>query len=64
MSPNAGGEVAGFTANEYSRAHGAQINIGDGDPYLTYDLSLRCAVRIPFRLFVPNKNVSEKTGAS
>ncbi len=27
----------GVSANEYSRAHGAQINWGDPTPYLTYD---------------------------
>ncbi len=41
MSPNAGeggeGVVAGSQpANEYSCAHGAQINFGDLTPYLTY----------------------------
>jgi hypothetical protein len=38
MSPNAGGGGGcGFLANEYSCAHGAQINFGDLTPYLTYD---------------------------
>jgi hypothetical protein len=38
MSPNAGGwGVTGVSANEYSCAHGAQINFGDLTPYLTYD---------------------------
>ncbi len=37
MNPNAGGwERCGASANEYSCAHGAQINIGDLTPYLTY----------------------------
>jgi hypothetical protein len=41
MSPNAGGRgwgVAGcgVSANEYSCAHGAQINLADLTPYLTY----------------------------
>jgi hypothetical protein len=35
MSPNAGG-CCGVSANEYSCAHGAQINFGDLTPYLTY----------------------------
>ncbi len=37
MSPNAGmwgGGGCGFSANEYSCAHGAQINFGDLTPYL------------------------------
>jgi hypothetical protein len=29
----------GVSANEYSFAHGSQINFGDLTPYLTYDLS-------------------------
>jgi hypothetical protein len=40
MSPNAeegGGGSVGVSANEYSCAHGAQINFGDLTPYLTYD---------------------------
>jgi hypothetical protein len=39
MCPNAGGGggVAGISANEYSCAHGAQINFGDLTPYLTYE---------------------------
>ncbi len=37
MSPNAGGGGScGVSANEYSCAHGAQINFGDPTPYLTY----------------------------
>ena len=39
MSPNAGGRGGGggcrVSANEYSWAHGAQINFGDQTPYLT-----------------------------
>ncbi len=36
MSPNAGGwGFCGVSANEYSCAHGAQINFGDLTPYLT-----------------------------
>jgi hypothetical protein len=39
-SPNAGGEGGGgggeISAIEYHCAHGAQINIGDLTPYLTY----------------------------
>jgi hypothetical protein len=31
-----GGGGCGFSANEYSFAHGAQINFGDLTPYLTY----------------------------
>ncbi len=31
-----GGEDCGASANEYSCAHGAQINFGDLTPYLTY----------------------------
>ncbi len=31
-----GGGCCGVSANEYSRAHGAQINFGDLTPYLTY----------------------------
>jgi hypothetical protein len=33
MSQNVG---CGASANEYSCAHGAQINFGDLTPYLTY----------------------------
>jgi hypothetical protein len=37
MSPNAGGAGGcGVSANEYSCAHGANINFGDLTPYLTY----------------------------
>ncbi len=36
MSPNAGEGGSGASANEYSCAHGAQINFGDVTPYLTY----------------------------
>ncbi len=39
MSPNAGeggGGVGAVTANDYSCAHGAQINFGDLTPYLTF----------------------------
>jgi hypothetical protein len=44
MSPNAGGwGVAGVSANEYSCAHGAQINFGDLTPYLTYDCTFLSA---------------------
>ncbi len=42
MRPNAGrgGWVGcGISANEYSCAHGALINLGDLIPYLTYSLS-------------------------
>ncbi len=37
MSPNAGGVVVAgsLSANEYSCAHGAQMNVGDLPPYLT-----------------------------
>jgi hypothetical protein len=39
MCPNAGGGGScGVSANEYSCAHGAQINFGDPTPYLTYDI--------------------------
>ncbi len=38
MSPNAGGG-GGASANEYSYAHGAQINFGDLTPYFTYALA-------------------------
>jgi hypothetical protein len=39
MSPNAGGGGrCGISANEYSCAHGAQINFGDLTPYLTYNI--------------------------
>ncbi len=41
MSPNAGG-IRGLAANEYSCAHGAQINFGDLTPYLTYELYSTC----------------------
>ncbi len=34
MSLNAAGGVGGCWANEYSCAHGAQINLGDLTPYL------------------------------
>jgi hypothetical protein len=42
MSPNSGGGGCGISANEYSCAHGAQINFGDLTSYLTYanDFSL------------------------
>jgi hypothetical protein len=36
MSPNAGEGGCGVSANEYSCAHGAQINFGDVTPYLIY----------------------------
>ncbi len=40
MSPNAGGSAGSqLSANEYSCAHGAQINFGDLTPYLTYALN-------------------------
>jgi hypothetical protein len=32
-----GGGGCGISVNEYSSAHGAQINFGDITPYLTYD---------------------------
>ncbi len=32
-----GGVACAVSANEYSCAHGAQINFGDLTPYLTYD---------------------------
>jgi hypothetical protein len=38
MIPNAGGGSCGISANEYSCAHGAQINFEDQTPYLTYDV--------------------------
>jgi hypothetical protein len=38
IAPNAGGGGCGVSTNEYSCAHGAQINFGDLTPYLTYDL--------------------------
>jgi hypothetical protein len=41
MSPNAGGwggGGCGVSANGYNCAHGAQINVGDLTPYLTYAL--------------------------
>ncbi len=43
MSPNAGGggKFFGVSANEYSCAHGAQINFGDLTPYLTDDRKWR-----------------------
>ncbi len=34
--PKCGGGGCGISANEYSCAHGAQINFGDLTPYLTY----------------------------
>jgi hypothetical protein len=36
MSPNAGEGDCGVSANEYSCAHGAQINFGYPTPYLPY----------------------------
>ncbi len=36
VSPNVGGWVCGVSANEYSCAHGAQINVEALTPYLTY----------------------------
>ncbi len=43
-----GGEVAGVSANEYSCAHGAQLNFGDLTPYLTYavDISFKNEVTV------------------
>ncbi len=44
MSPNAGGwgdGGGGVPANEYSCAHGAQINFRDLTPYLTYEAGKR-----------------------
>ncbi len=38
--PKCGGWICGVSANEYSCAHGAQINFGDLTPYLTYDFIL------------------------
>ncbi len=38
-----GGRACGISANEYSCAHGAQINLGDiTPPYLTYDSEYPC----------------------
>ena len=37
MSPNAGKWWCGLSANEYSCAHGVQINFGGLTPYLAYD---------------------------
>ncbi len=47
MSPNAGGRGGcGVSANEeYSCAHGTQINSGDRTPYLTYDWTASCLKR-------------------
>jgi hypothetical protein len=39
ISPNAG-DGGGVSADEYSCAHGAQINFGDLTPYLTYGFDL------------------------
>jgi hypothetical protein len=47
--------VAGFSANEYSCAHGAQINFGDLTPYLTY------ALYVPLMV---NRRLSSKTVAN
>jgi hypothetical protein len=45
MNPNAGGggrgEVAGVSANEYSSAHGAQINYGDLAGNLNHEMHVR-----------------------
>jgi hypothetical protein len=50
MSPNAaggaGGGGCGVSANEYSCAHGAQINFGDLTPRLTYALTVTKTNRI------------------
>jgi hypothetical protein len=49
MSPNAGGgggAVLGLSANEFSRAHGAQINFGDQPPYLTCGKSFQALVNL------------------
>jgi hypothetical protein len=40
-----GGSGCGVSANEYSCAHGAQINFGDLTPRLTYECSSRGARR-------------------
>jgi hypothetical protein len=53
-----GGASCGVSANEYSCAHGAQINFGDLTPYLTYAplppprLSANTARKAPFRSFL------------
>ncbi len=38
MSPSGGRGVAGVSSNDYSCAHGAQVNFGDLTPYLTYGM--------------------------
>jgi hypothetical protein len=52
MSPNAGGRGrgCGVSANEYSSAHGAQINFGDVSPYLTYGRSISHSERTSAQL--------------
>ncbi len=43
-----GGRVAGgVSANEYSCAHGTQINFGDLTPYLTYDFGVSIKLQFP-----------------
>jgi hypothetical protein len=41
MRPNAGTGGCLVSANEYSCAHGAQINFGDLTAYLTYNRNIR-----------------------
>jgi len=43
-----GGGVAGVSANEYSCAHGAQINFGDLSSYLTDDKPIELNFFGPF----------------
>jgi hypothetical protein len=54
-----GGGGCGGTANEYSCAHGAQINFGDPTTYLTYsmmvsihgtDMNLKISSHSPMKL--------------
>jgi hypothetical protein len=53
MSSNAGREGGcGVSANEYSCTHGAQINLGDLTPYLTYDSQLVVSTIFIHRLFL------------
>ncbi len=58
MSPNAGGGkgVAEISANEYSCAHGAQINFGDLTPYLPYGWG-----EGPFRVERDEVNLNRET---
>ncbi len=59
MSPYGAEGGGGVSANEYSCAHGAQINFGNLTPYLTYGvttcLTLNWLTAIPSYIHVPTQ---------